>query len=824
LIAILSIILIFVGAVFLFLSVSPARAAWKNAPGVMRAKWLVIVYLISFFLVGYLFFDLVLIKDLTFPTEFITGTVFIGGAVFVFIIINLSRTTITRMKEAEQDLVSLNETLEQRVAGRTRELQQSHDFVKTVLDSMSDPISIIDPGDFTITGANTVFLREFKLSKDEVIGRKCYEVTHHRAEPCGLPSERCPLAETLSTGHHAAAEHVHLDAESEFLYEEVLTSPIRDETGKIIQVVHISRNITERKRAEAKIRAQQFTLQTILDSMPYGVIIIGRDKKIRSANQAALALMGYATETEVAGMACNKTLCPSEDGRCPIVDLKETVDHAERILISKDGRRVPVLKTVVPLELDGENVLLEAVIDITERKQSEEKIHFLAYYDALTRLPNRAFYKELLSRSLLSAKRQGKLLSILFIDMDFFKRINDTFGHSEGDRLLQSVAQRLVSCVRKSDAVARSEEDVSSNAVSRLGGDEFIVLLNELSGARDAALVARRILESLSAPFLLSGQEVFISASIGISLYPSDGEDPETLLKNADIAMYHAKEQGKNNFHFFSKAMNVSARERLILENDLRRAEERAEFRLYYQPKIDIPTGRIIGAEALLRWQHAARGLVSPVHFIPIAEETGLIVPIGEWVLRTASMQSRAWQDAGLPPLPISVNLSTRQFGQKDLLATITKILKTVDMDPRHLELEITESSVMQHPDKAVAVLRELKGMGIGVSLDDFGTGYSSLNYLRRLPLDCLKIDRSFIMNITKNSDDAAITAAIIAMAHNLKLTVLAEGVEREDQLMMLSRLGCDHAQGYLFSRPVPADELLAFLRKRDFSGGGSGR
>ncbi len=690
----LTIILVAIGSAFLFLSFFPARVVWKKAPESMRTRWLAIVCLLGFFLVCYLFFDLILVSGLSFPTALVTGVVFMCGAVFAFIIMKLARTTIGRMSEAEQDVTSLNESLERRVADRARELQRSHDFVKTVLDSMRDAISIVDAEDFKIVGANTVFLREFRLSEDEVVGRKCYEVTHHRSEPCGPPNDTCPLAETASTGSHATAEHVHVDGGGGLVYEEVLTSPIRDDAGKIVQVVHVSR-------------------------------------------------------------------------------------------------------------------------DITERKQSEEQIRLLAYYDPLTHLPNRTFFKELLARALLSAKRNGTQLSVLFIDIDFFKLINDTLGHSAGDRLLQTVAQRLVSCIRRTDAVARLGED-SSDVVSRLGGDEFIVLLSETSDANGAALVARRILESLSARFVLSGQEVSVSASIGISLYPHDGEDADTLLKNADMAMYHAKEQGRNTYQYFSASMNASARERLTLESDLRKALEREEFVVYYQSKIDIPSGRIIGAEALLRWRHAERGLVSPVHFIPLAEETGLIVPVGEWALRAAVGQNRAWQRAGLSPFPVSVNLSSRQFGQEDLLRTVIGILEDAGLEPRHLELEITESSIMQHPDKAIAVLRELKGMGIGVSIDDFGTGYSSLNYLRRLPLDSLKIDRSFITNITESSDDAAITAAVVAMAHNLKLTVLAEGVEREDQLALLRRLGCDQAQGYLFSRPVPADEFVALLRKRD--------
>ena len=586
-----------------------------------------------------------------------------------------------------------------------------------------------------------------------------------------------------------------------------------DEIGRLGTVFNqmtedLSNTLVSKDALERSYKSKK----TILDSMPYGVIVIGRDKKIRSANQSALTLMGYASEAEVTGMVCNKTLCPAQAGKCPILDLKEKVDHSERVLLTRDGRRIPILKTVVPMELDGEDVLLEAVIDITERKQSEEKIRSLALYDGLTGLPNRTFYKELLVRAIAIAQRRRKPLATLFIDLDFFKRINDTLGHSDGDRLLQAVAERLVSCVRISDSVARPEEDAAASTVSRLGGDEFIVLLNELSDAKYAALVAHRILDDLLSPFMLSGQEVVISASIGISLYPLDGGDPEALLKNADIAMYQAKEQGRNNFQFYSPAMNKTALERLTLENDLRKALERQEFLLYYQPKVDIPTRRIIGVEALIRWKHATRGLVSPVEFIPLAEETGLIVPIGEWVLRTACAQNKAWQAAGFSPIAMSVNLSNRQFGQKDLVDTVVGILKTVDTDPRYLELEITESTIMHDPDKAIAALHKLKGMGIAVSIDDFGTGYSSLNYLRRLPLDCLKIDRSFIMNIITNPDDAAITAAVVAMAHSLKLRVVAEGVETEEQLAFLRGLGCDEAQGYLFSRPVPADEFARLI------------
>ena len=811
-IEVVSFVLIIIGAAFIFASFLPARKTWKRVPDELRGRWHIIVYLMYFFFVGYIFFDFILLIDLKLPVELVTGAVFFGGAIFVYIVINLAQHTITKVQETEQELKVLNESLEQRVAERTRELNSAYEFFKTVLHAIHDPITIIDVNDFTIVSANTAFLQEVGLAEDEVTGRTCYEITHHRLSPCEPPDDTCPLTHTLLTGELAAAVHVHYGKDNKKIYSEITTAPIKDENGKVIQVVHSARNITERKKAEIEILRSQQTLQAILSSMPYGVIVIGKDKKIRSANEAALTLMNYSSENELIGKVCNNSLCPAQEGKCPILDMNEKLDRSERILITKEGKRVPILKTVVPVEIGGEGVLLEAFIDITERKKAEEQIRHLAYYDSLTHLPNRTFYKELLTRALTYATRHKKTMAVLFVDLDAFKRINDTLGHDAGDELLQAVAERLLNATRKSDYVARSDDEDTSNTVSRLGGDEFIVLLNEIVHTYDATVVARRILADLSRPFLLNGNEVFVTASIGISLYPADGKNAETLLKNADIAMYHAKEQGKNNFQFYAETMNATAFERLTLENALHKALERGELVLYYQPKVDVLSRKIIGIEALIRWNHPSRGLVLPAEFISLAEETGLIMPIGEWVLRSACLQSKAWQAAGLPCVPISVNISRRQFDQQNLREVIMKALQDAGLAAHCLELEITESTIMQNPDKATSMLRALKAAGIKISIDDFGTGYSSLDQLRKLPLDFLKIDRSFVMNVPAKAEDAAIITAIIAMAHSLKLKVIAEGVETEEQLAFLRGLGCDEAQGYLFSRPVPADEFARLI------------
>ncbi len=437
-----------------------------------------------------------------------------------------------------------------------------------------------------------------------------------------------------------------------------------------------------------------------------------------------------------------------------------------------------------------------------QRKQAEERIQYLAYYDGLTGLPNRTLFSQRLNHALAQAQRYKKALAVLFIDLDRFKNINDTLGHEAGDSLLQEMAKRLADCLRESDTVAR------------LGGDEFVVLLEEVADPKYAANVARKIIAAALNPFLLKGGEYHITASIGISTYPDDGEDEQTLMKHADIAMYLAKDHGKNNYQFYSAQINAHSFERLALESSLRHALERNEFLLHYQPKIDMKTGDFTGMEALIRWQHPDLGMVSPALFIPLAEETGLIVPIGRWVLKTACAQNKAWQEQGLPRLRISVNLSARQFTEENLVQDVARVLEETGLEPELLELEITESMVMYNPDQAVKLLSELKAMGLYVAIDDFGIGYSSLSQLKRFPIDTIKVDRSFIKDLMENRDDAAITEAIIAMGKSLNLNVIAEGVETSEQVNFLRDHQCDEMQGYYFSKPIPENEFADLLRE----------
>jgi diguanylate cyclase (GGDEF)-like protein/PAS domain S-box-containing protein len=466
----------------------------------------------------------------------------------------------------------------------------------------------------------------------------------------------------------------------------------------------------------------------------------------------------------------------------------------------------------VVLDQAGAPVRLAGIIqDITARKNAEDQIRFLAYYDGLTHLPNRTLFVDRLKLAVASAERANHLIAILFLDLDRFKRINDTLGHSVGDKVLQTAADRLRRVVRSSDTVARGEVAEASRTVARLGGDEFIVSAIDISRDEDAARIARRILDSLNDPFEVDGHEVFVTGSIGISLFPHDGTDVDTLLKSADAAMYQAKNGGGNSYQFYNKSLNAVALQRLMLENSLRKALKQGEFLLHFQPQVDVCTGVIVGAEALLRWHQPELGLVAPGDFIPLAEETGLIVPIGEWVLRHACAQIKIWQEAGFRSLRVAVNVSGRHFWQDKILQVVDEVMTGTGIDPACLELEITESVLMQ--SAAIDTLKRLKVKGLRISVDDFGTGYSSLSYLSRLPIDALKIDQSFVRNLVADPRDAGITAAIVAMARSLGIEVIAEGVETTRQRSFLRRRGCRLMQGHLFGRPCSADAFLDLLR-----------
>jgi len=462
---------------------------------------------------------------------------------------------------------------------------------------------------------------------------------------------------------------------------------------------------------------------------------------------------------------------------------------------------------VVQLQQANEHLVM-ATIEAHELAEEIDKVKVrmahLAQHDPLTDLPNRILLNDRLAQAIALARRQGKQLALMFLDLDHFKHINDSLGHAVGDQLLQSVAQRLAAGVRSSDTVCRQ------------GGDEFVILLADVEHAEDAALSAQKILAALTVPHRIDQLELHVTVSIGISIYPDDGQDADTLIKSADTAMYHAKEGGRNNYQFFKADMNVLAIERHSIEGGLRRALAQQEFILHYQPKIDLETGTISGVEALVRWQHPQRGLILPEQFVWIAEDCGLIEPIGTWVLGEACAQARAWQDAGLAPIPVAVNISAVQFRHKDFLASLARILKDTGLAPRYLELELTESVLMHDADSTACVLKALKAMGVRLAIDDFGTGYSSLSYLKRFPIDTLKIDQSFMRDIThatSDSDDAAIVTAVVSMGKSLNQRVIAEGVETREQLAFLQAQGCGEGQGFYFCRPVTAEKLADLLR-----------
>ncbi len=485
-----------------------------------------------------------------------------------------------------------------------------------------------------------------------------------------------------------------------------------------------------------------------------------------------------------------------------------------RVVRPDGSERIVHQRAVVEVNDVGAPVRVSGIFqDITERIKVEQEVRQLVYYDSVTGLPNRKLFNERFTLVIEQARRHDRRLALLFLDLDRFKRVNDTFGLAAGDELIRTIARRLVESVRKTDAVSRPPAEEQAPTVARLGGDEFMILVSEVEDVHHVAKVAERLIHAVREPVALQGHEIVSAASIGIALYPHDGREPEELLRNANAAMHHAKAGGGNRYQFYSEEMNRSTLERLLLENALHRALINREFVVFYQPQVDVKSGRLVGAEALIRWRHPDKGLVPPMQFIPLAEESGLIVPMGEWVLRTVCLQSKIWRESGLPTIRLGVNVSGRQFAEEDFARSLSSVLSETGSDPAYLELELTESMIMSDVEANRKNLDRLKEIGVRLSVDDFGTGYSSLSYLRRFPLDTLKIDRSFLAGVPEDVDQTAITKAIIALAHSLNLKIVAEGVETRSQLDFLREQCCDEAQGYLFSKPVPEQDFVEMLR-----------
>ncbi len=679
-------------------------------------------------------------------------------------------------------------------------------LTERAMDSSVASVMITDPRKpgRPIIYANTAFENITGYKSADVLGKNPSILYGEQTDPDQLRE----IDSAVSAEHECNVLIKYYTAAGEPFWSSSSISPVRDKEGRLTHYIEVQNDVTPLIQALDAVRESEQRFRQLIENASDMVVVLEQSGIIRYISPAVERILGYQPE-DVQGRDIFEFVHPDElvltrTIFLQLLQIPEELMTIEMRVVRADG-------SWCHIEVTGQNLLnkpgVRGVVinarDLSERKQANDRLDHLAYHDVLTDLPNRLMFNDHLTKSIANAKRRSAMVAVLFLDLDRFKVINDTLGHSVGDELLQQVARRLVATSREGDTIAR------------WGGDEFTVILLTIANSRDAARAATRIINSLGEPFHVAGHELYITATVGISMFPAAGEDVETLVRNADTAMYRAKEEGQNHYQFYTPKMNAGASERLALEGHLRRALEREEFVLYYQPQVESLTGRIVGAEALVRWQHPDLGLVPPKEFIPLAEETGLIVPIGEWIMNRACIQARKWQDANLTPLKIAVNLSARQFSQRDLQAMIQKAIRDSGADPNWIELELTESMLMNCENRVINSMKDLAASGISITIDDFGVGYSSYSYLKRYPVSALKIEQSFVRGMLVDAHDNAIVQSVIAMAHKLNLRVIAEGVETKEQSDALVASRCNLLQGYYYGKPAPAEDFFKLLLKQ---------
>lgn len=679
-------------------------------------------------------------------------------------------------------------------------LRESDEQYRLLFECNPVPMWVFDPKTLNFLAVNEAAIRQYGFSREEFLTKT---VTDIRPEE-DVPGMLQDMA-SHTVGLQKRGVWRHRKRNGEIIDVEIICAYL-DFNG-VNSILVAANDVTERKRAEDKVRQAEEKYRGIFEDAVIGIFQATPDGRLISVNRAHAQMHGYETPqemmAEVSNVAIDLFVDPGRMQELSHSAMRNGIVRGAELEIYRKDRTRKWVRTNVRVirNTAGVVTLFEGTVeDITEQKAAQERMKFLAFYDALTELPHRALLQDRLENALAGARRRGEKIALLFLDLDRFKAINDSFGHAFGDLVLKDVAKRLKECVRE-------------QTVARVGGDEFLILMSNLKDPADAAIAAERVMNTMSESFTIQGRTLTVGCSVGVSIFPEHGEDGDTLIRNADAAMYSAKDSGRSTVRFFTDEMNAEAVERLTMDKHLRQALERKELFLVYQPQMEIASGKITGFEVLLRWNHPELGLILPDRFIPIAENNGLILAIGEWVLRTACAQARRWQDEGLCAVPVAVNVSAVQFRQESFRGLIERVLEETGLSPEYLQLELTESLLLSNADVTLSVLRDFKEMGLKLSIDDFGTGYSSFSYLKHFSVDKLKIDRSFIRDIAVDSDDAAITIAIIRLANSLHINVVAEGVENEAQMFFLQENRCDEIQGHYFSKPVSGEGAAAMLR-----------